>query len=182
VAHLAQTVIVVEAPGMGDDVQAIKAGIIEIADILVVNKADRPDVNQTVSALQAALDLAPQSGGHHGAGGLASAVASSHVLDGDVWTVPVLKTVAMRGEGIGALIDKIVAHRDWLLSTGQVERRRLRRSREEVTARLRELLLRRALRALDSDEFEFLVRGVADGRMTASDAARTIAARFVDGS
>ena len=69
IARLAHTTIVVEAPGLGDDIQAIKAGILEIADVLVVNKADRPGVENTEKALRSMLELAhtqPASSGHHG--------------------------------------------------------------------------------------------------------------------
>ncbi|HEY6040983.1 MAG TPA: methylmalonyl Co-A mutase-associated GTPase MeaB, partial [Anaerolineae bacterium] len=84
IARNAHTTIVVEAPGMGDDIQAIKAGILEIADILVVNKADRDGANSTVAALEMNLNLNRETKG---------------------WRPPVLKTVALRGEGVSQVAD-----------------------------------------------------------------------------
>jgi LAO/AO transport system kinase len=176
VARLAQTVVVVEAPGMGDDVQAIKAGIVEIADILVVNKADKPEAEQTANALQLALDLAQPSYGHHGVSALGSdAIPSAAALSPSDWRVPVLKTVAATGEGIAGVVEHIDAHRLWLAESGEGERRKLRRSREEVFSRLRELLMRRALKALHWSELEGMYRSVAAGELTAAEVAQMIA-------
>ncbi len=97
------TVVVVTVPGMGDDIQAIKAGILEIADVFVVNKADRDGVDRTVRDLEMMLSL-----GEHGA-----------------WIPPILKTVAAREEGIDLLLDAIESHREFLRASGEIERRRL---------------------------------------------------------
>ncbi|HVO70181.1 MAG TPA: methylmalonyl Co-A mutase-associated GTPase MeaB, partial [Aggregatilineaceae bacterium] len=92
IARTAYTTIVVDAPGLGDDVQAIKAGILEIADIIVVNKADRPGVQNTVRALRAMLDLGHrlQAVLHHGLHRDTPPTAPIY----DTWTVPILETVA----------------------------------------------------------------------------------------
>ena len=109
IAREAHTTLVVEAPGLGDDVQAIKAGILEIADILVVNKADRPDAQNSVRALRAMLDLGsdrPADGQwHHGRLLPHEAAAAPAVSgnQGERWTVPILETVAPEGQGIPAL-------------------------------------------------------------------------------
>lgn len=106
VISVAHTVIVVSVPGAGDDIQAIKAGLIEIADIHVVNKADRPGADLTVKQLRESLRLA-----HN--------LASK-------WDVPILKTTAASGEGVPELLDKTAAHRTWLAENGglrEVERR-----------------------------------------------------------
>ncbi|WP_083452964.1 methylmalonyl Co-A mutase-associated GTPase MeaB [Mycolicibacterium goodii] len=106
VISVAHTVLVVSVPGLGDDIQAIKAGLIEIADIHVVNKADRPGADLTVKQLRESLRLA-----HN--------LASK-------WDVPILKTTAATGEGVAALLDQTTAHREWMVDNGairEVERR-----------------------------------------------------------
>src|SRR5579864_6801763 len=92
VMRAAQTVLVVSAPGMGDEVQAIKAGILEIADIFVVSKADKPGADQTVAELAMLLSLDPNR-------------------RKTPWRIPVLKTSAMKDQGIGQLADAIEQHR-----------------------------------------------------------------------
>ena len=173
VARLAHTVVLVEAPGMGDDVQAIKAGIIEIADIIVVNKADRPGVEQTVGALRAALDLAPRAPGHHGADAHAPL---EQAPDGE-WPVRVLQTIATQGAGIGELIERIDAHRGWLAVSPQAAPRLRRRSQDEIVFRLRELLLRRALARFSAHELSALAQRVAARELSAEEAAEMIAGR-----
>ena len=105
IARTAHTTVVVEAPGLGDEVQAIKAGILEIADVLVVNKADLPGADNAVRALQSALELAANLRpvwDHHGR--LETVEAASA---GAAWTPPILKTVATQGEGIVELADAL---------------------------------------------------------------------------
>jgi LAO/AO transport system kinase len=123
VVKTAHTTVVVTVPGLGDDVQAIKAGILEIADIFVVNKADRDGADKTVTELQAMMGLAPGR---------------------TEWTPPILKTVATQGEGIAALADGILAHRAFLDRAGFREARHRERSR----ALFLELLQDRATRRL----------------------------------
>jgi LAO/AO transport system kinase len=99
VARLAHTTIVVEAPGLGDEIQAIKAGILEIADILVINKADRPGVENTERALRSTLELAHPTKRvvhHHGQ----AMSVSGPAADSKIWIPPVIKTVATEGKGI----------------------------------------------------------------------------------
>jgi LAO/AO transport system kinase len=139
IAGTAHTTLVVEAPGFGDEIQAIKAGILEIADILVVNKADRPGADKTVQALEMMLELEPSGPRplrHHGrlfavADGPAAAVAiAGEIREGDAWAVRVLKTVAGTGEGVAALHARIEEHRAWLLASGEMAgRERLRSAR-----------------------------------------------------
>jgi LAO/AO transport system kinase len=113
VAALADTTLVLLAPGMGDGIQAAKAGILEVADILVVNKADRPGAETTVRDLRGALSLTGGAGG---------------------WRPPVLMTVAARSEGIDEVLDAVDRHRDWLVSTGGLARRRQARAAAEIEA------------------------------------------------
>ena len=118
VVNLAHTTIVVDTPGMGDDIQSIKAGILEIADILVVNKADRPGADQSASHLRNMVEM-----------GYSKAITRHHLEDtlnspGEVsqpqnWVPPVLKTVASQFEGIEHLTDAVLSHADYLRQSGQ---------------------------------------------------------------
>src|SRR5512133_2179467 len=99
VARLAHTTVVVEAPGLGDEIQAIKAGILEIADILVINKADRPGVENTERALRSTLELAhpmKKVYRHHGK----NMFVAAPTIDSTIWIPPIVKTVATEGKGI----------------------------------------------------------------------------------
>ncbi|MBE0504160.1 MAG: methylmalonyl Co-A mutase-associated GTPase MeaB [Desulfuromonadales bacterium] len=102
IVRVAHTSVVVMVPGLGDDIQAIKAGILEIGDLFVVNKADRPDADRAVRDLEMMLEM-------------------NHPPDGDWWP-PVLRCVAQKGEGVAELIEKIDEHRTFLQSTEQIER------------------------------------------------------------
>lgn len=128
VAQLAHTTVVVEAPGLGDDVQAIKAGILEIADVLVVNKADQPNADAAVRALRGMLAM--------GRAGPRSA-ASPELGH---WNVPICETVAVDGTGVPELAAAIDAHRSYLEeSAGWIERQR-DRIRRQIESTLRDLL------------------------------------------
>jgi LAO/AO transport system kinase len=118
IASLADTTLVLVAPGMGDGIQAAKAGILEVADIFVVNKADRDGADQTVRDLRYMLSL----GGRHSEAG--------------AWRPPIVKTVAARDRdnGIDEVLAKIDAHRGWLESSGEGRRRRVERAAREVEA------------------------------------------------
>ncbi|MCW2914841.1 MAG: methylmalonyl Co-A mutase-associated GTPase MeaB [Actinomycetia bacterium] len=125
IASLADTTIVLVAPGMGDSIQAAKAGILEIADVFVVNKADRDGAEQTVRDLRSMQSLAPAT------------TPRSPSLDEaalDDWRVPIVSTVAVQGEGIGQVVEALDEHRAWLGTTGALRRRRLARARAEITA------------------------------------------------
>ena len=129
IASVADTVVVVEAPGLGDEVQAIKAGLLEIADIFAVNKADRKGAERTVAALEMMLETAggaAQTILHHGQ--LMGATAADDTDEG--WSIPVLKTVAVSGGGVAQLRDALERHRTWLHESGAVaERERMRLER-----------------------------------------------------
>lgn len=116
IARLAHTTLVVEAPGFGDDIQAIKAGIMEIADILVLNKADLPGVESTERALKANLDLGYPMGINGKAGHQQALQEQEEKRAG--WTPRVIKTIATRGTGMGELTDAIFQHREHLLGSG----------------------------------------------------------------
>lgn len=112
VAAAADTTVVVVNPGWGDAVQAAKAGLLEIADVFVVNKADRPGAADAARDLAAILSLRGPTG----------------------WVPPVVETVATTGTGVGALWDALRSHREHLLATGELRSRRERRDRDELRA------------------------------------------------
>ncbi|SNS04845.1 LAO/AO transport system kinase [Geodermatophilus pulveris] len=116
VASLADTTVVLLAPGMGDGIQAAKAGILEVADVLVVNKADRDGADRTVRDLRSALGL----GGRHETPG--------------AWCPPVVRTVATTGTGVDDLVRALGEHRAWLASSGEGPRRRSARAAREIEA------------------------------------------------
>jgi LAO/AO transport system kinase len=122
VVALADTTVVVLAPGAGDGVQAAKAGILEVADVLAVNKADRPGAVRTVRELEQAITM--------GVGGTG-------------WTPPVLAMSAVRDEGVDGLVDALDAHRAWLEASGERTRRRRARAAAEIEAITLERVRRR---------------------------------------
>ncbi len=181
IARHAQTVLVVEAPGMGDDVQAIKAGILEIADLLVVNKSDDPRAQNTVKALRAMLDLGqPGSDArrvmHHGR--LVEVTAPQEVAPPNRpgWSIPILTTNALTGEGIGALVEALDAHRAYLRESGEMVRRERARLVAELENDLREALLARLLDRIDGAELDELVDRIAAREL----APRAAVARLID--
>lgn len=143
IARLAHTTLVVEAPGLGDDIQAIKAGILEIADILVINKADRPGVENTERALRGMLQLAhpgPALVQHHGhweEGGMATAAPS------EGWETPLLRTVATEAAGIAEVRAEIERHRQHLIRTGEWQARERLRLEAELSTLLQSSLVAR---------------------------------------
>lgn len=132
IAETAHTVLVIEAPGMGDEVQSIKAGILEIADDLVVNKADKPGALRTVKALEMMLHLGQNTAvGHHGR--LVEPPLKEEKKEEDsVWQVKVFQTVASEGKGIADLAQRVNAHRIFLNQSGEWAFREKKRSRKEL--------------------------------------------------
>ena len=115
VAGLADTTLVLLAPGMGDGIQAAKAGILEIGDILIVNKADREGADATVRDLRHMISLGDRTAP-------------------DLWRPPVLKTVAARGEGIDEVMASVDDHFAWMEGSGTLRDRRVRRAGDEIEA------------------------------------------------
>jgi LAO/AO transport system kinase len=113
IASLADTTLVLLAPGMGDGIQAAKAGILEVADVFVVNKADREGADTVARDLRYMLSLGDRR------------------LD-QGWQVPILKTVASRGEGVDEVVDAVEQHGEWLAESGRLEERRAKRAADEV--------------------------------------------------
>lgn len=179
IAATAHTVVVVEAPGMGDEVQSIKAGILEIADIFVVNKADRPGAGRTASALEMMLHMG-QGGmaGHHGRFALDSATSDGENATGAAWPVVVLQTVAIENKGIDRLREQIDAHRGYLRDSGEWLVREKRRSRQEIERLVQARLAALLATALSVEEREELVTAVATREQTPYHAANLILDRL----
>jgi LAO/AO transport system kinase len=135
VAGLADTTVVVVNPGWGDGVQANKAGLLEVADVFAVNKADRAGADSAVKDLVVMLELAPPA----------------------PWTPPVVETVATTGEGVDRLWEAICAHRANLVDTGALERRRRERVRNEIREMVKAHLLRLAEECCRGARFEAIV-------------------------
>jgi GTPase len=165
VARAADTTLVVEAPGLGDEVQAIKAGILEIADVLVVNKADREGAANTVRALQAMLDLgsAPRTVSHHGVTMTVGVPVpeSTHPNSAPTWRPPILQTVALEGKGIAQVVEAIARHQAHLIESGEAQTRRRARIESELEAILRETLLRRLKTGLSPADLDGMVNRIA---------------------
>lgn len=167
IARHAQTVIVVEAPGLGDDVQAIKAGILEIADVLIVNKADDPRAQNTARALRMMLELSGDGQrsimrAHHGQ--LLEMVlppAPEPSGDSPQWSVPVHMTNALKGEGIGELLGAVDAHRVYLEESGELIRRDRARAAAELERLLHTVLLERILQKVETSRMTDLVDRIA---------------------
>jgi len=142
IASAADTTAVLVVPGMGDAIQAAKAGVLEVADVLVVNKADRPETQRTVRDLRSMVALSTAR-----------------------WKPPVVTTVATSGDGVGELVRQLDRHWAWLAEEGELDRRRLERARDEVTA-LAFGAVQERLAVTDE-----LAARVADGRLGPHEAA-----------
>ena len=170
IARAAHTTVVLEAPGMGDDVQSIKAGILEIADILVVNKADQPGANRTVRSLEMMLHLAlpaPSDGHHHDAdhhrGDPHLAEPVGRAMSG--WNIPVLRTTATTGAGVDELAGMVDRHRLYLQESGGWAVREHARSLAEIERLLRDRFIDEMVARVPLAEREALVRAVAERRL-----------------
>ena len=158
IAAAAHTTVVLEAPGMGDDVQSIKAGILEIADILVVNKADQPGAARTVKSLEMMLHLAaPAADGHHGP----AIAAELPPRAGAGWDVGVLTTTATSGAGVAELAAAIDRHREFLQSSGGWAARERARSRGEIERLLRDRFIAEWTARVPAAEREAVLAAVA---------------------
>ncbi len=153
VARLAHTVVVVEAPGLGDDIQAIKAGILETASILVVNKADRDGAEQALAALRLMLEQAnpaPTAVSHHGR---MMEVSSPAPQPPARWQPPLLATVATEGRGVEAVVEAIEAHRAHLAATSEGTGLEEERARAQLERALGEALREHLAQALGPDDY-----------------------------
>jgi LAO/AO transport system kinase len=158
IAGLADTTLLVEVPGMGDDVQALKAGVLEIADVLVINKADRDGADRLANHIKTTMRLVPQAEG--------------------AWTPPIVKTVAHESQGIGELAAAIEKHRAYLEERGRLQSDRRERLRAEVLERARDLMLRRLMQDIEQNG---KLDGVLDDLMAHRTDPASAAHTLVDG-
>lgn len=146
IAGLADTSVVLLAPGMGDGIQAAKAGILEIGDVFVVNKADRDGADATVRDLRRMISLGDRT-------------------EPGLWRAPVLKTVAATGAGVGELVEALEKHRTWMADTGTLTARRSRRATNEIEAIALQTLRSRLGSLLDGQGLDDLAAQVVDGQV-----------------
>jgi LAO/AO transport system kinase len=145
VAGLADTTVVLLAPGMGDGIQAAKAGILEIGDVYVVNKADRDGAEQVRRELRSAVALADRPAG--------------------AWKPPIQLCVAQAGQGVPELVDELERHRGWLAESGELAERRTRRARDEVAGLAVAELRARWEQAAGLEGLDVLAAAVAEGSL-----------------
>ena len=143
VVSCVQTCCVVLVPGMGDEIQAIKAGIMEVADLFIINKADRDGADQVERELEAVKSL--------------SAIKE--------WDPPVVRTIAQQGEGVPELLDQLRNHGQWLRAHGGLARKARERARLRFESLLAEAAVRRAKDQAGSSRLEDAIQGIADGTL-----------------
>jgi LAO/AO transport system kinase len=207
IARTAHTTVVVEAPGLGDDVQAIKAGLLEVADVFVVNKSDQPSAENTVRVLRASLDLASpgartwRGDAHHhltphpqplpplpselldGRGGRGGDLSprAKRVGEagegGEVWLPPIVQTVASQGKGAVETVAAIEKHRDHLRASGELARREREILTHELESRLRDALLAGLVARLGNGLVSAAVERVLAREIDPASAARELVER-----
>jgi LAO/AO transport system kinase len=147
IARTAHTTVVVEAPGMGDEVQALKAGLLEIADVLVVNKADRPGAAQAARALEMVISRN---------------TSRPHSEVGEnIWRPPILKTIALDGSGVPEVLEAVAAHREHLRASGTWAEREHARIETELRNVLQRELLERAVERVGEEQLQTWVERIA---------------------
>ncbi len=176
VARLAHTTLVVEAPGLGDDIQAIKAGILEIADILVINKSDRPGVENTEKALKSMLELAHPTERvfqHHGQS-MRTAAPRQDSSSAPMWIPPIQRTVATEGKGIAELAESIALHVAHLTQSGGWVLRERARLEVELEALIREKLLNRFREDVPQKRYDEILEKVIQRNISPWEAVRML--------
>lgn len=168
IARLAHTVIVVEAPGMGDDIQTIKAGILEIADILVVNKADKPEAENTARALKVMLQMANSSG--------SIPIAGKHIMrqnkeekasneqeeEKELWETPIRLVTATEGEGVDTLVSDIERHREYLEKSDLWKAKESYRLEKDLEALIKDKLMEEWEKSIDDSHYKEVLREIID--------------------
>ena len=183
IARTAHTTVVVEVPGLGDDIQAIKAGILEIADVFAVNKADLEGADRAVTTLRMMQDLNAGSRTvmHHGqlmeavtTGPVAGSSEAQAATESPAWRPPIHKTVSTRREGIPELAEAILAHRAYLEATGGLAWRERERVVAELETIIQQESLRRVLGRTDQSQLSTLIDRVAQRELDPYAASRCL--------
>jgi LAO/AO transport system kinase len=171
IMRLAHTTIVVEAPDLGDEVQAIKAGILEIADILVLNKSDLPGVARAERALRSVLELAQgsrpfnETAGHH----RESVNASGELHPG--WRLPLIKTIAITGQGTAELYRAVMAHKQYLVDERLWDAKNTARLTSALEHQLREHLYQDWRNEIDRETYKQALKSVLAHQVSPQQAA-----------
>ena len=164
----ADTIVLVLMPGSGDSIQALKAGVMEIPDVIVINKADHPLTDTMVREIRGVLSLANLDD-------------RSEVQDTKRWRVPIVKTEANRGVGLEELVTRLDEHREHIIAAGQLQERRRRNLHNEVLAIATARMRRRLEEELSEDEeFKRLLEQVVERRLDPASAATTLLERTAD--
>ena len=174
IAKLAHTTLVVEAPGLGDDIQAIKAGILEIADIIVINKADRPGIESTEKALKSMLDLAHPTQRvfmHHGK---YMSPAMPIETENNMWLPLIQRTIATDGKGIDELAHQIAKHGEYLRLSGDWAVRERARLESELEAALQSALMNQLRVRVSEDQFDKVMDQVLARSLSPSKAVKRL--------
>ena len=178
IAGLAHTVIVVEAPGMGDDIQAIKAGILEIADILVVNKSDRPGSENTALALKAMLSMVHggtlPTAGKHMRKTVHKENSTVHPEEESGWRPPVDLVTSTEGNGIAKLIEDIQRHRTYLHTSGLWKVKEAHRLRRDLEDLIQESLMHQWQKRVDKTTFDNVLKDVVDRKIAPIEAVKQL--------
>jgi LAO/AO transport system kinase len=163
----ADTIVLVLMPGSGDSIQALKAGVMEIPDVIVINKADHPLTDTMVREIRGVLSLANLD-------------RSAEEVRGS-WRVPIVKTEASKGTGVAELVERLEEHRAHILAAGQLAERRSRNLRNEVLA-IAAARMRRRLEAdlLGDERFQRLLEQVVERRLDPASAATELLERVVE--
>jgi LAO/AO transport system kinase len=177
IARLAHTTLVVEAPGMGDDIQAIKAGILEIADILVINKADRPGLEHTERALRGMLELAHPVRHvfqHHGKTEIVEPGPDVSAGAEPVWVPPIQKTIANDGTGIAEVAESIDQHARYLSHSGDWGRRERSRLETELDALIQDTLTSQFRAGLPPQKYEHALARILERKLSPWEAVKSL--------
>jgi len=177
IARLAHTTLVVDAPGMGDDIQAIKAGILEIADILVINKADRPGLENIEHALRGMLGMAHPTQRlfrHHGNFEIVEAASDVQGSTNHLWIPPIQKTIATDGTGIPELAESIFRHASYLESSGDWSLRERSRLESELDALIQDTLTQQFRSNLPAELYDKVLGHILERKLSPWEAVETL--------
>lgn len=177
IARLAHTTLVVEAPGMGDDIQAIKAGILEIADILVINKADHPGLENTERALRGMLDMAhpvKHVFQHHGKFEVVESHGEHLDTTSHLWIPPIQKTIANDGTGIPELVESIEQHASYLVISGDWSLRERSRLETELDALIQDSLSHQFRSKLPQETYDRALADILEHKLSPWEAVKIL--------